>query len=107
MNRPVSPQPSGLLQQQPQRYSDRHYHQPNSFGKHQTPLPRRPSAAQVSGGPENSPEPDDTAHTSKHDDDQGIKSYLKKTDASDPSRASKPDANKQVEALKGNENDTL
>ena len=107
MYRPVSPQPSGLLQQQPQRYSDRHLQQPISSGRYQTPQTRRLYAAQVPGGPEKSPLPDDTAQTSKHDDDQGIKSYLKKTDALDPSRASKPDPNKQVEQLKSSEKDSL
>ena len=118
MYRPVSPQPSGLLQQQPQRYSDRHLQQPSSSGKYPTTPTtptRRPRAAPVSGGFENSFQPDDTTpstqitqitksnQTSKMDDDQGIKSYLKKTHGASPSRASKADANNQTKTFKSTE----
>ena len=112
MYRPVSPQPSGLLQQQPQRYSDRHLQQPISSGKYPTTPTRRPRAAPVSGDFENSFQPDDSTpttqitksnQTSKMDDDQGIKSYLKKTHGASPSRASKADANNQTKTFKSTE----
>ena len=94
MYSPVSPKPSGLLQQQPQRYSDRHLQPSASSGKYQA---SRPCAAQAQDGSENSSQPDDAPRTSKQDDDQGIKSYLKKTHATDAERKAKPDANKQAE----------
>lgn len=94
MYSPVSPRQSGLLQQQPQRYSDRHRQPTTSSGKYQA---SRPCAAQAQDGSENSSQPDDAPRTSKQDDDQGIKSYLKKTHATDPDRKAKADANKQAE----------
>lgn len=103
MYRPVLPQPSGLLQQQPQRYSDRHVQQTSSSGKNQTPSP---CAAQMHDGPENSSKPGDTTQTSKQDDVQGIKSYLKKTDGTNVARV-KPDSNKKVEKLKKTETESL
>jgi len=91
---PVSPKPSGLLQQQSQRYSDRHLQETTSSGRYQASLP---CAAQEQEGSENSSQPDDAPRTSKHDDDQGIKSYLRKTHATDPERKAQPDANKEAE----------
>ena len=113
MYRPLSSKPSGLLQHQPQRYSDRHLQQANSADKNQT---SRPVTAQKHSGPKNSLEPGDTTHMSKPgdtthiskpDDDQGIKSYLKKTHPSDDAREAKPDVNEQAEELKGADKQNL
>ena len=103
MYRPLSPQPSGLLQHQPQRYSDRHVQQTSSSGKNQT---RHPCTAQMHDGMENSLKPGDTTQTGKQDDAQGIKSYLKKTDGTNFARV-KPDSNKKVEELKKTEIQSL
>ena len=103
MYRPLSPQPSGLLQQQPQRYSDRHVQQTSSSGKNQTP---HPCTAQMHDGMENSLKSGDTTQTSKQDYAQGIKSYLKKTDGANLTRV-KPDSNKKVEELKKTEIESL
>ena len=59
------------------------------------------------GGPKNSLEPGVTTHISKPDDDQGIKSYLKKTHPSDDAREAKPDVNEQAEELKGADKQSL
>ena len=104
MFRPLSSKPSGLLQHQPQRYSDRHLQQANSAEKNST---LRPFAAQKHSGPKNSLESDDSTQISEHDDDKGIKSYLKKTHDVDITREAKPDVNKQVEELKGAEKQSL
>ena len=104
MYRPISSKPSGLLQHQPQRYSDRHLEQANSFDINQKP---RPFESQKHGGPKNSLESGDTTHISKPDDDQGIKSYLKKTHPSDDAREAKPDVNEQAEELKGADKQSL
>ena len=104
MYRPISSKPSGLLQHQPQRYSDRHLQQANSADKNQT---SRTVTAQKHSGPKNSLEPDATTHISKPDDDQGIKSYLKKTHLSDDAREAKPDVNEQAEELKGADKQSL
>ena len=109
MYRPVLPQPSGLLQHQPQRYSDRHRQQTISSGKyqtHQTPQTRRHSAAQMPGSQESFSPLDNTGQSSKHDDDQGIKSTLKKTHLTDPSRASQSDATRPPVKLKNTEKDS-
>ena len=106
MYRPVLPQPSGLLQHQPQRYSDRHRQQTISSGKyqtHQTPQTHRHSAAQMPGSQESFFLPDNTVQSSKHDDDKGIKSTLKKTHLTDPSRASQSDATTPLVMLKNTE----
>ena len=104
MYRPISPQPSGLLQQQPQRYSDRHLQHTISSGM--SP-PRRPRATVTAAGPESASHAGDATQPSKHGDDHGIKSYLKKTEPTDPTRAVKPDANQQVEEQKKAEKDSL
>lgn len=104
MYRPVSPQPSSLLQHQPQRYSDRHLQQTSSSDKRQILGPFKP---QVHADPENSLQPNDATRAINRDDDQGIKSYLKKTNHNDPVREPKPDKNTQVDKLKGNEKQSL
>ena len=103
MHRPVSPTPSGLLQQQPQRYSDRHLQQTfNSAKKHTLP----PLAAHIEDGLENSSHSGDATLISKQDD-QRIKLYLKKTHPTEPAGEAKPNVNKQVEELKGSEKESL
>ena len=91
--------PSGLQLRQPQRYSDRHQTKSNS-GQYKS---RGPRAAQVDSPQDSSTQIDEGGHDGKSDDDQGIKSYLKKTDAAANSRAAKPGKATQVDEFEATE----
>ena len=76
-----------LKQQQPQRYSDRHQLQRDGPGEDS---PCGPLAALQQDVRDQTKRAGDGSYEGSREDEQGIKSYLKKTDMTE-ARAAKPD----------------
>ena len=104
MHHPYSRSPSGLQQQQPQRFSDRHQQQISGSGEFQ---PRRPRASQSKEGQEKSRQIREDSYEGTRDHQQGIESYLKKADLASDARAAKPDNNKEAAQLEQAEKEGL
>ena len=88
--------PSGLQQQQPQRFSDRHQQQISGSGEFQ---PRRPRASQSKDDQDKSRQIGEGSYEGTRDYQQGIEFYLKKADVASDARAAKPDNNKEAAEL--------
>ena len=96
--------PSGLQQQQPQRFSDRHQQQISGAGEFQ---PRRPRASQSKDDQDKSRKIGEGSYEGTRYYQQGIESYLKKADVKSDARAAKPDNNKEVAELEQAEKEGL
>ena len=96
--------PSGLQQQQPQRFSDRHQQQISGAGESR---PRGPRAAQSKIDPNKGKQIGEGSYEGARDYQQGIKSYLNKADVASDARAAKPDNNKEAAELEQAEKEAL
>ena len=96
--------PSGLQQQQPQRFSDRHQQQVSGSGEFQ---PRGPRASASKNDETKSKQIGEGSYEGNRDYQQGIKSYLNKADVKSDARAAKPDNNKEAVELEQAEKEGL
>lgn len=96
--------PSGLQQQQPQRFSDRHQQQTSGSGEFQ---PRRPRASESKDGQDKNRQIGEGSYEGTRDYEEGIASYLKKADVKSDARAAKPDNNKEAAELEQAEKEGL
>lgn len=104
MYRSNSASPSGLQQQQPQRYSDRHQQQSSGSGEFQ---PSRPRAAQQQGSNDKNKQMGEGSYEGTRDFEQSIKSYLKKADVASDARDAKPGTAKEAAELEHAEKEGL
>ena len=96
--------PSGLQQQQPQRFSDRHQQQISGSGEFQ---PRRPRASESKDDQDKNRQVGESSYEGTRDYQQGIESYLKRADVKSDARAAKPDNNKEAAELEQAEKEGL
>ena len=96
--------PSGLQQQQPQRFSDRHQQQISGSGEFQ---PHRPRDSESKDDQDKSKQISEGSYEGTRDYQQGIESYLKRADVKSDARAAKPDNNKQAAEMEQAEKEGL
>lgn len=96
--------PSGLQQQQPQRFSDRHQQQISGSGEFQ---PRGPRASESKDERDKKRQIGEGSYEGTRDYQKGIESYLNKADVKSDARAAKPDNNKEAAELEQAEKEGL